>query len=134
MILVDTSIWIDLLKGKLGRQVYEDHVLRFVTCGPILQEIVQGLREHPSAKALGESLLNIPRLDDPLPCKTFLHAADIYSLGRRKGYSIRSSTDCLIAAIAIENDVPVWHKDRDFTLIARFTALRAYQRPAISNV
>jgi predicted nucleic acid-binding protein len=31
--------------------------------------------------------------------------------------------DCLIAAIAIEHQVPVWHRDRDFTAIARFTAL-----------
>jgi predicted nucleic acid-binding protein len=33
--------------------------------------------------------------------------------------------DCLIAAIAIRNSVPVWHKDRDYSLIARYTPLRA---------
>jgi predicted nucleic acid-binding protein len=31
----------------------------------------------------------------------------------------------LIAAIAIRNGVPVWHKDRDYNLIARCTPLRA---------
>jgi predicted nucleic acid-binding protein len=31
--------------------------------------------------------------------------------------------NCLIAAIAIENRVPVWHRDRDFTAIARYTTL-----------
>jgi hypothetical protein len=41
-----------------------------------------------------------------------------------KGYTIRSSTDCLIAAIAIESGVPVWHKDRDFEAFARYTSLR----------
>ena len=35
-----------------------------------------------------------------------------------------SSTDCLIAAIAIDNGVPVWHKDRDFEAVARYTSLR----------
>jgi len=34
------------------------------------------------------------------------------------------STDCLIAAIAIDNGVPVWHRDRDFDAIAQYTPLR----------
>jgi predicted nucleic acid-binding protein len=46
-----------------------------------------------------------------------------FRLGRRKGCSIRSSTDCLIAAIAIDNQLPVWHRDRDFSAIAAFTSL-----------
>ena len=44
---------------------------------------------------------------------------------RRKGYTIRSPIDCLIAAIAIDNQVAVWHKDRDFDVIAQYTALEA---------
>jgi predicted nucleic acid-binding protein len=47
-------------------------------------------------------------------------------------HTIRSSTDCLIAAIAIQNDVPVWHKDRDFTVIAKFTRLRVYHWPGLT--
>jgi predicted nucleic acid-binding protein len=40
-------------------------------------------------------------LSDPVPEAVFLQAAEIYRQGRQKGYTIRSSTDCLIAAIAI---------------------------------
>jgi predicted nucleic acid-binding protein len=40
--------------------------------------------------------------------------------------TIRSSIDCLIAAIAIENRVPVWHRDRDFSAIATYTALEIF--------
>ena len=61
---------------------------------------------------------------DPLPLSVFLKAAEIYSLGRRKGIRIRSSIDCIISAIAIENQLSVWHKDRDFDLIAKFTSLK----------
>jgi len=67
-------------------------------------------------------------LSDPLPLALFRSAAEIYRLGRVKGHTIRSSIDCLIAAVAIENDVPVWHKDRDFDLIARYTGLRTTRR------
>ena len=124
MMLVDTSVWIELLNGALGSKLTEADLLDFVTCGPILQEVLQGLRDDPASEALRESLLALPVLSNPVPIALFLSAAEIYRLGRVKGYTIRSSTDCLIAAIAIENGVPVWHKDRDFEAVARYTSLR----------
>ncbi len=124
MTLVDTSVWIELLNGKLGSKLTDADLLDFVTCGPVLQEVLQGLRDDPASEALRESLLALPVLSDPVPIALFLSAAEIYRLGRAKGYTIRSSTDCLIAAIAIENGVPVWHKDRDFEAVARYTSLR----------
>lgn len=124
MILVDTSIWIELLNGPLGSRVSEEELLNFVTCGPVVQEVLQGLRDDPRSETLRDAFLALPMLSDPLPKALFLSAAEIYGLGRAKGYTIRSSTDCLIAAIAIDNRVPVWHKDRDFEAIARFTSLR----------
>jgi predicted nucleic acid-binding protein len=132
VILADTSVWIALLNGNLGAHVSSDRALHLVTCGPIAQEVLQGLREGPMAESFRESFGGIPRISDPLPFDTYLEAAEIYSHGRRKGCTIRSSTDCLIAAIAIQNNVPVWHKDRDFTVIARFTRLRAYDRPGLT--
>jgi predicted nucleic acid-binding protein len=124
MMLVDTSVWIELLNGTLGSKLTEADLLDFVTCGPILQEVLQGLRDDPACEALRESLLALQVLSDPVAIARFLSAAEIYRLGRAKGCTIRSSTDCLIAAIAIENGVPVWHKDRDFEAIARYTSLR----------
>jgi len=53
------------------------------------------------------------RLEDPVPAEAFVEAAEIYRSGRRRGYAIRSTVDCLIAAIAIRHGVPFWHKDRD---------------------
>lgn len=124
MILVDTSVWIELLNGRLGARVREEELLDFATCAPIVQELLQGFLEDARREAFREGLLSLPILSDPLPIKTFLSAAEIYREGRLKGYTIRSSTDCLIAAIAISNNVPVWHKDRDFEAISKFTPLR----------
>jgi predicted nucleic acid-binding protein len=129
MILVDTSVWIELLNGRLGSRISERELLNFATCGPVLQEVLQGLREDPLNVTLREGLLALPVLSDPLPSATFLSAAEIFRQGRAKGYTIRSSTDCLIAAIAIENGVPVWQRDRDFETIARYTGLHTRQMP-----
>ena len=128
MILVDTSIWIELLNGKLGKTLEPDELFRFVTCGPVLQEVFQGLREGAPrdgapSESLKEAMLAIPRVSDPMPLEAYLEGAEIYRRGRKKGFTIRSSTDCLIAAVAIRNRVPVWHKDRDFDLIAKYTGL-----------
>ena len=125
MILVDTSIWIGLLAG--GRpKVAEDDLVNFATCGPVVQELLQGLKPGPASDAFRPLLLAVPVLSDPIPLNLYLAAADIYRLGRRKGVTIRSSIDCLIAAIAIENRVPVWHRDRDFSAIAAYTALEIF--------
>lgn len=123
MTLVDTSVWIELLAGRFERPT-EDHFSQFATCGPIVQEVLQGLRPGRDGTAFQESLLALPCLGDPMPLGLFLDAAEIYREGRRKGHTIRSTTDCLIAAIAIENGIPIWHRDRDFDAIARYTPLR----------
>ena len=128
MILVDTSIWVEMLNGRIGK-TSEEQLFNFVTCGPVTQEVLQGLRPTPRADGFRDAFLALPVLSDPLPKSLFLAASDIYRMGRDKGRTIRSSTDCLIAAIAIENRVPVWHRDRDFDAIATFTSLQISPRP-----
>ncbi len=128
MILVDTSIWIELLNGRLGRNFPPDKLLRFAICTPILQEILQGVRDPDVHEVLLESLLALPLLGDPIGADLYIEAANIYRAGRRRGSTIRSSVDCLIAAVAIRYGVPVWHKDRDFETISKFTTLESVRR------
>ena len=128
MILADTSVWIELLNGRLAKKIaIEDVMLRIATCAPVVQEVTQGLRPGPQQDAFRLAFLALPCLSDPLPLHTFLAAADIYAQARRKGCTVRASADCLIAAIAIENRVPVWHRDRDFAVIAKYTGLIAIE-------
>lgn len=92
-----------------------------------MQEVVQGLLPGRTAQAIRRQLLSLPRLADPLPADRFVEAADLYAFGRRRGITIRSPIDCLIAAIAIEHEVPVWHVDRDFTRLASYSPLQIWQ-------
>jgi predicted nucleic acid-binding protein len=130
MILVDTSIWIELLARSPRQVVREEDLFSFVTCGPVVQEILQGLRPGLQSDAFRTAFLAIPVLCDPVPLSLFIAAAEIYRQGRRRGITIRSSADCLIAAIAIDHGIPVWHRDRDFSVIARYTALEVVQSAA----
>jgi len=127
LILVDTSIWIDLLRNGHASAT-AGKIANYATCGPILQEVLQGLPDDAVSQEFRDAFLILPRLDDPLPAHVFLEAAEIYQAGRRKGYAVRSTIDCLVAAIAIKNAVPVLHRDRDFNAISRFTPLRVVTR------
>lgn len=122
MTLVDTSVLISILRGDIV--VDEDEYEEFFTCGPIVQEILQGLDEDPLSMQYEDFFNDVPRLSDPLPSALFVRAAEIYRQGRRRGLTIRSAMDCLIAAIALENGATIWHRDRDFDNIAQFTNLK----------
>ncbi len=128
MILVDTSVWIDFLTRRAQPPAVEAKITDLVTCPPVVQEILQGFTDQTSYTSFEDRLLEFPCLSEPVPLELYMKAAAIYREGRRKGYTIRSAVDCLVAAIAIEHGVPVWHRDRDFTAIARYTSLRAVTR------
>ncbi|MGK5081765.1 PIN domain-containing protein [Bdellovibrionota bacterium FG-1] len=124
MILIDTSIWIDLLGKSQRHQVSAERMLEFATCFPVIQEVLQGIKNDLAFHRIKDGLMALPRLGDPLNAELFIEASEIFRSGRRRGLTIRSSTDCLIAAIAIHHRLPVWHADRDFRAIATFTNLR----------
>ena len=128
MVLVDTSIWIRWFRERRPQHPDPLEMAGVVTCAPVLQEIFQGFDDVPSHSPIRLNLLAVPRLTDPVPIDAFLAAADIYRDVRRKGFTIDSPLDCLIAAIAIRNDVPIMHEDEDFETIARFTPLRIAKR------
>ena len=52
------------------------------------------------------------------PTDTYAQAAYLYFSCRRKGITIRSTIDCLIAQTAIDNDLILLHSDKDFERIA----------------
>ncbi len=131
MILIDTSIWIELLKKSKRVRLSPEKLIEAATCPPVIQEVLQGAKNDMIHRQLEEIFLALPRVGDPIRLDTHLHAADLFRTGRRKGYTVRSSADCLIAAIALENGLPVWHRDRDYEALSRFTSLRTITRSSL---
>lgn len=125
MILVDTSVWIETFRARnplrLEQVVDFDEV---VTCLPVLQEVLQGFRDERAFRLARESLRALPAVESPLTAEVFEEAVGLYRAARRQGLTVRSSVDCLIAACALRHSLTVLHRDRDYPLLARVSALQ----------
>ena len=123
MILVDTSVWIDFIRGRstngVGRlRALLDRGVVAALTSLIYQEILQGAADEQTFRDY-RTYFASQRFLHPLdPIAAHEHAARLYYECRRRGLTIRSSIDCLIARVAIEHGVPLLHDDRDFDAIA----------------
>jgi predicted nucleic acid-binding protein len=87
--------------------------------GVIHQEVLQGAASRAKFDYLSE-FMGSQRFYHPRdPIESHREAALIYFRCRRAGVTIRSSTDCLIARVAIEHDLFLLHDDRDFEEMAK---------------
>ena len=133
MIVVDTSVWIDVL-NEVDRPQTRRCVDLIEAGEPvaltdvILTEILQGLRSEREARTVERHLRAFPvlRLDG---LDDFALAAELYRTARRAGVTIRKTLDCLIAAPCVRTGAPLLHADSDFDLLAGCTPLRLWQPP-----
>ncbi|MBZ0170721.1 pilus biogenesis protein [Candidatus Methylomirabilis lanthanidiphila] len=131
MILVDTSVWVDFLRGEdspqrrvLHRLIEDEEDISMTEI--IFTEILQGIKNDREFQAIKDYLLDFP-LYRPKGIETYLHAALIYRDCRKKGKTVRRTVDCIIAAICIEHDLTLFHKDSDFDLIEACTGLQVIE-------
>jgi len=128
MILVDTSVWVDFLRGEKSgtgrtlRRLIEDEEDLALT-GIILTEILQGVRDDGDFQALQSYFLEFP-IYQPRGLETYLKAARIYRDCRKKGKTVRKTVDCIIAAVCLEHGLTLLHQDADFDRIAACTGLK----------
>jgi len=127
VIVIDTSVWIPLLNGSDHPKAEQ---ARAVIEGPedvgvpgiILEEILRGLKSDSQFRQVRDLLLSdftYLEMRQPL----FVHSAEIYRVLRKKGKTIRSPADCLIAACAIEETASLLEDDADFHTIAEVAPL-----------
>ena len=131
MILVDTSILIDLFKGHENDPVRNFRLIiqqqvPFGISSVIYQEVLQGARNKKEYDSLDEYLSTQLFFNPKDPIKSFADAAKIYYRCRKKGITIRSTIDCLIAQTALEHKLILLHNDKDFTAISTIIDLQTY--------
>ena len=117
MIVADTSVWIDYVKGIDAPHTnildYELIYNRVVTGDIIMVEFLQGFkddREYLIAKQIMENL----DYRDFLGKEIAIQAANNYRKLRKQGITVRKTIDVIIATFCIENGFPLIHNDRDF--------------------
>jgi len=129
MVLVDTSVWIEFFQNPESQAavtlaaLIKDHN-RVALCGIVLQEILQGIRDRKSYELARERLLKFPFLETNRD--TWLLAASLYRKLRAKGITL-PPVDVTIAAIAVQNDVPLFTRDGHFETVARHSELPLYR-------
>lgn len=125
-IIIDTSVWVSLFKDKTGRltQLVASRAqsAKIVMVLPVRLEILQGCRGEVQWQSMLVRLNAFERLT--MTAQTWDSAARLYYEMRQTGKTIRSSLDCCIAQLAIENDCTLFHNDRDFETIAAIRPLK----------
>jgi len=116
-VLVDSSVWVDYFHGERNAVETLNSLIksgRVVVCGQIRQEVLQGSRDEKSFAKLEKDMgLWESVSEEPAD---FTQAAHIFARLRWKGITIPPS-DCLIAAVAIRQNLLLYASDTDFDRI-----------------
>lgn len=126
-LLVDTSVWIDYLRG-----VDASHVLaldkamgsRTIFMPDVaLAEILLGLASEKLAEKIETELREFEVINAG-GRHLAIQAARNYRLLRAKGKTIRSTVDLMIGTWCIEENVPLLHNDRDYHFMEQHLGLK----------
>lgn len=125
--LVDSSVWIDLLRGRETAQVAR--LLQLIDDDDllvgdlILLEVLQGARNEADARRFEEALLEFPTVNLLDPDMAIAAAAN-FRLLRSHGITIRKTVDLIIGTFCIERGHALLHSDRDFEPMERLLGLQ----------
>jgi len=127
-VIIDTSGWIESfqqrgdkkLKALVKRLIIQGEVL---LPGIIMTEILRGAKNAKGYEKLRDMLKGLTYLpvEDGFWERLARFSFELF----RKGMVV-PLTDTYIALIAIENKVPIIHKDKHFDLIAQKTSLKIH--------
>lgn len=124
MILVDTSVLINFMKGQTD---YKTELFRDVLHNEIpfgissftYQELLQGARNEKEFETLTEYLSTQKIYFPGQDLSEYEKAAHIFFDLRRKGSTPRSTIDILIAVTAIKHNLILLHNDSDFDIMSK---------------
>jgi predicted nucleic acid-binding protein len=133
VVLVDTGVWIDWLRGESSAAAGALTALldegEACIAPVILQELLQGARSLAALQTLRRRFLALPMLRGADVAATHAQAGEIYARCRWQGITPRSPHDCLIVATAVEHGVPLLHEDCDFTVLGTVEKRLAHWLP-----
>lgn len=128
MIVIDSSVWVDVFRGvdsAEARMCLEmiERGERVAITEVVFTEVLQGISDERQAAHVESHMRAFPilKLDD---LDAWSLAAELYRSARRNGDTIRNTTDCLIAAPCIRANAVLLHRDSDFDRLASCSELK----------
>ena len=131
MVLVDTSVLIDFLKGrntdssKKLQNIIEQKIPFGITPFTYM-ELLQGARDEKEFTILQEYFSSQLFYHLKNNITSFSEAAKLRIKCNRNGVTIKSTIDFLIAQTAIEHNLFLLHNDKDFDKISKIVGLKIY--------
>ena len=127
MVIVDTTVWIDYLRGYENPET--GWLERHLSSQPlgvtdlILCEVLQGIQDSGEFAQVRGDLLKL-RVFEAGGSDLAIAAAVNYQELRHHGYTVRKTIDCLIATFCLLYEHELLHRDRDFDCFERILGLR----------
>jgi len=127
IVLVDSSVWIALLRGAHTAQTERLRSIappdQIVVGDLILLEILQGARDEAHAARIERDLRAFP-IEPMLGEALAVRAAAHYRALRRAGVTPRKTIDLVIATFCLARNYALLHADRDFGPMQAHLGLR----------
>jgi predicted nucleic acid-binding protein len=126
MVIVDTTVWIDYLRGTENPEV--SWLVRQLQQQPlgltdlILCEVLQGIRDPRTLAQVRDDLLQF-HVFHAGGTELAITAAQNYQILRARG-TVRKTIDFLIATFCLEAGHELLHRDRDFDVFEKALGLK----------
>ena len=127
MVIVDTTVWINYLRGAEDPQTlwFERELTRqrLGLTDLTLCEVLQGIRDQATFAQVRDNLLEF-HLFETGGRDLAIAAAQNYRTLRQHGQTVRKTIDCLIATFCLEAGHELLHRDRDFDVFEKLLGLQ----------
>lgn len=130
MILVDTTVWVEFFRS--GQTPHVDLLVKAIYRSEavvgdlILVEVLQGVKADKEEAYVAKQFALARQVSLCGPEIAPIAAANYRRL-RRRGLTIRGTIDVIVATWCIENDVPLLHNDRDFSVMEEHLGLQVWR-------
>ncbi len=123
-VLVDSSVWINHLRGQVTpsvatlRRLLADDSAHLLTADLVLHEVTRGCRSEREAALVAERLQGL-EVVDLCGARAALSAAKLYRSLRAQGVTVAKTVDLFIANWCIHERAALLHDDKDFDAFTR---------------
>lgn len=126
MVIVDTTVWVDYLRGDQNLETQWLHLeverQRLGLTDLILCEVLEGIRDDASFSRVQRQLRKFEVFETG-GAELAVTAARNFRKLRQRGYTVRKTIDCLIATFCLRAGHALLHRNRDFDPFEQYLGL-----------